>query len=610
MPFAATNVSGTGDEASPTKSRSGTLYDDSGSSDSEYSSGEEEEEGEEGLFASHEDVLSEAKGVKRGKTFYIAQEMLTTERTYVKGLRLLHEDFRAWINSNRDNDKPVIPDEVLKQILSNIGSLVNLNSGLLNDLEVRMANWDKDPRVGDIIASKAPYLKLYTEYISKFDKALKALEEAKKKYSQFAELLRDFETEPKCANLPLASYMLEVVQRIPRYKLLLADYVKHLPLDSPDRKPSETALEIISQVALHVNDTMKRMDNFKKVIEVCKKLSGDTGDSLITPYRKLIREGELLKSCRKEKQMKMFFLVVMRIPLDGMRVQSLNDPDMKHGFQIISTCKSFRLEASSAEECQQWIDAIKNAIRENSEVEANKAINRAKSIIKSGRMGSELGHLAPAWLPDNSVSMCQLCSVHFTLTKRRHHCRACGMIFCAECAGYVANLKYLDNKPGRVCHTCCIKLKGDASSQESSTVSPHKRKKKLSEIKQMTMPAVLTEMKARDRSAQISGYLFTHKSKTKRWKKRWYVVYNLVLYEFVRHEDVVAKRTITLPSYKVIAPSEGKEDTLIFSLQHPGTTVYYFKAENVEQLKTWCEVLNRAVQGDCGGSIPEVPPNK
>ena len=35
----------------------------------------------------------------------------------------------------------------------------------------------------------------------------------------------------------------------------------------------------------------------------------------------------------------------MRIPLDGMRVQSLNDPDMKHGFQIISTCKSFRLEA-------------------------------------------------------------------------------------------------------------------------------------------------------------------------------------------------------------------------------------------------------------------------
>ena len=31
---------------------------------------------------------------------------------------------------------------------------------------------------------------------------------------------------------------------------------------------------------------------------------------------------------------------------------------------------------------------------------------------------------------------------------------------------------------------------------------------------------------------------------------------------------------------------QGKEDTLIFSLKHPGTTVHYFKAENVELLKT------------------------
>ena len=37
--------------------------------------------------------------------------------------------------------------------------------------------------------------------------------------------------------------------------------------------------------------------------------------------------------------------VIKRIPLEGMRVEMLNDPDMRHGFQIISTCKSFRLEA-------------------------------------------------------------------------------------------------------------------------------------------------------------------------------------------------------------------------------------------------------------------------
>ncbi len=52
----------------------------------------------------------------------------------------------------------------------------------------------------------------------------------------------------------------------------------------------------------------------------------------------------------------------------------------------------------------------------------------------------------------------------------------------------------------------------------------------------VNMPSVLLEVKARDQNAQISGYLQTHTSKSKRWKKRWYVVYNLVLYEFERHE--------------------------------------------------------------------------
>ena len=42
------------------------------------------------------------------------------------------------------------------------------------------------------------------------------------------------------------------------------------------------------------------------------------------------------------------YKVVKRIPLEGMRVEHLDDPEMRYGFQIISTCKSFRLEARLA----------------------------------------------------------------------------------------------------------------------------------------------------------------------------------------------------------------------------------------------------------------------
>lgn len=43
-----------------------------------------------------------------------------------------------------------------------------------------------------------------------------------------------------CGNLTLQHHMLEPVQRIPRYELLLKDYLKKLPEDTLDRKDAES----------------------------------------------------------------------------------------------------------------------------------------------------------------------------------------------------------------------------------------------------------------------------------------------------------------------------------------------------------------------------------
>lgn len=39
-----------------------------------------------------------------------------------------------------------------------------------------------------------------------------------------------------------------------------------------------------------------------------------------------------------------------------------------------------------------------------------------------------LGHKAPLWIPDARVTMCMICTCEFTVTFRRHHCRACGWV--------------------------------------------------------------------------------------------------------------------------------------------------------------------------------------
>ena len=53
-----------------------------------------------------------------------------------------------------------------------------------------------------------------------------------------------------------------------------------------------------------------------------------------------------------------------------------------------------------------------------------------------------LGLIAPVWLPDADADACMKCSMRFTFRKRRHHCRACGLVFCSTCCSSRLVLAY------------------------------------------------------------------------------------------------------------------------------------------------------------------------
>lgn len=42
--------------------------------------------------------------------------------------------------------------------------------------------------------------------------------------------------------------------------------------------------------------------------------------------------------------------------------------------------------------------------------------------------------MAPEWVPDSTTNECMLCFTPFTMTRRRHHCRRCGICVCKYCA--------------------------------------------------------------------------------------------------------------------------------------------------------------------------------
>ncbi|XP_076275006.1 phosphatidylinositol-3,5-bisphosphate 3-phosphatase MTMR4-like isoform X3 [Rhynchophorus ferrugineus] len=99
--------------------------------------------------------------------------------------------------------------------------------------------------------------------------------------------------------------------------------------------------------------------------------------------------------------------------------------------------------------------------------------------VKDGILAECQGTL---WVPDHAVSRCTGCGIEFWLGKRRHHCRKCGKIFCADCSEHATPLpsEQLYN-PVRVCSGCYSELRrSDRPSPPSHTTeSPPDRCKRL-----------------------------------------------------------------------------------------------------------------------------------
>ena len=204
------------------------------------------------------DSLSLTKTQEK-KVYYIAKEVMTSERVYVDVLRLLNIEFRDYVQRARFESKNgIMPDQDFVKLFSNLPELMMLNEDLLRDFEERISRWDDIKKIADVIIKKGPYLKLYTVYIRDFSAMNFHFDECCQRYPKFGKLVKEFEKLPRCQHLKLKHFMLKPVQRLPQYKLLLEDYLKHLATDSADFDDTTLALKIVSDAAEHANDTVKQ----------------------------------------------------------------------------------------------------------------------------------------------------------------------------------------------------------------------------------------------------------------------------------------------------------------------------------------------------------------
>lgn len=67
----------------------------------------------------------------------------------------------------------------------------------------------------------------------------------------------------------------------------------------------------------------------------------------------------------------------------------------------------------------------------------------------------------PVWQDERKVDKCLKCGSAFGVFNRKHHCRACGRVFCHSCSSHTITLeklvRFYGKEPVRVCDTCFYK---------------------------------------------------------------------------------------------------------------------------------------------------------
>ncbi|XP_074185542.1 FERM, ARHGEF and pleckstrin domain-containing protein 1 isoform X1 [Rhinolophus sinicus] len=489
------------------------------------------------------------------KAYFIAKEVSTTERTYLKDLEVITSWFQSAV-SKEDS----MPETLKSLIFLNFEPLHKFHTNFLKEIEQRLALWEGRSnahirmdyqRIGDVMLKNIQAMKQLAAHLWKHGEALEALETSIRGSRRLENLCRDFELQKVCY-LPLNTFLLRPLHRLMHYKQVLERLCKHHPPSHSDFRDCRAALAEITEMVAQLHGTMIKMENFQKLHELKKDLIGI--DNLVIPGREFIRLGSLSKLSGKGLQQRMFFLfndvllytsrgltasnqfkVHGQLPLYGMTIEKSEDEwGVPHCLTLRGQRQSIIVAASSRSEMEKWVEDIQMAIDL-----AEKSSGPTPEFLASSPPDNKSPDEAAA---ADQESEDDLSASRTSLERQAPH------------------------RGNTMVHVCW---------HRNTSVS-------------MVDFSVAVEN-------QLSGNLLRKFKNSNGWQKLWVVFTNFCLFFYKSHQDNHPLASLPLLGYSLTIPSESEEihKDYVFKL-HFKSHVYYFRAESEYTFERWMDVIRSA----------------
>ncbi|XP_051270412.1 FYVE, RhoGEF and PH domain-containing protein 5 isoform X2 [Dicentrarchus labrax] len=551
----------------------------------------------------------------RSRAFYVAKELVDSERLHVSALKYLQEEFRSAVKeAEGEGGEPVLEEQRLGEILGMLPQVYTLHSSILTELEDRISQWEESQRVVDVILSRREDFGVFDTYISEYDRSMSLLEESCRNNLAFASIVKKFETKsPEEAEVPLKHQLLQVIVRVLQYRMLLTDYLNNLSPDSKEYEDTQAALVIVSEVADQANDNLKQGENLLRLVHIEYSVKGKR--DLLKPGRMFVKEGTLMKVSKKSRQPRHLFLMndIMlytypqqdgkyrlknTLSLSGMKVSKPVLDNVLNCIRIEVSDITITLSASSVGEREDWFHTLSRAIADHA---AGLCTFGGPCSEAREKLWMALGEAAPVLVPVSHVMMCMNCTSDFSLTLRRHHCNACGKVVCRACSRNRYPLKYLKDRVAKVCDHCYAELRkrGGSVSGACGNSSPrtHRASRPLSAVFQSLQPpslwksrkstSPLNQVVLAVEGSAMSGSLQRRKKSKRKWKRLWFLL---------KDKDKVASESLPLQGFtvKLTERPDGEEGSNVFHLYHKKTLYYTFRADDQHTARRWVNAIEEA----------------